>query len=248
MQWFRELLVGVCGPVRLSVSRLDLYGDFHGWTLTGDSRHDFICRAKTRHTYEGSGVFNGLIFGTRDSGSPLARIYDKTIESAKTGSAYWKDIWGESFNPDESVVRVEFELGRQVPREYGVSTPEDALDATGALWTAMTLDWQSHRTPSADQTRSRWPVSSQWESVSRARVGETDWGIARMYDGKRAGSLTRLLPGLVGYLASCGALTDSQNFAQMIPYLSEYLARYANDSGKALSDRTALKREEMRLL
>jgi hypothetical protein len=203
-----------------------------------------VCRAKTRHTYEEDGIFNGLIFGSRGSGSPLARIYDKTIESAKTGSAYWKTIWGERFAPDESVMRIEFELGRDVLREYGVNTPEEVLDATGALWSALTLKWLTHRIPGADQTKVRWPISPEWECARRARVGEDDWGIARMYDGKRLGSLFNLMPGLVGYLASFGALTNSTSFADLLPHLSDHLARFANDSGLTLGERIALKNQK----
>lgn len=244
VEWFRNVLEGACGPVRLAVSRLDLFADFQGWQLTGDSRHEFVCRAKTRHTYEEDGIFNGLIFGSRGSGSPLARIYDKTIESAKTGSAYWKTIWGERFAPDESVMRIEFELGRDVLREYGVNTPEEVLDATGALWSALTLKWLTHRIPGADQTKVRWPISPEWECARRARVGEDDWGIARMYDGKRLGSLFNLMPGLVGYLASFGALTNSTSFADLLPHLSDHLARFANDSGLTLGERIALKNQK----
>jgi hypothetical protein len=69
-----------------------------------------------------------------------------------------------------------------------------------------------------------------------------------MYDGKRAGSLLKLMPGLVGYLASFGALTNSQNFAEMVYRLSACLGRYATDSGKTLSERIAIRHEEMRLL
>ena len=226
---------------------MDLFADFQGWQLEGDSRHEFVCRAKTRHTYEEDGIFNGLIFASRDSGSPLARIYDKTIESAKTGSAYWKTIWGERFDPNQSVLRVEFELGREVLREYGVNTPEEALDATGALWSALTSRWLTHRIPGADQTKSRWPISPEWEDVRRAQVGEDDWGMARMYNGKRLGSLFNLLPGLVGYLASFGALTNSTSFADLIPHLSDFLAQYASDSGLTLDERITVKHKKLLL-
>lgn len=124
MDWYRQLLEEESGPVLLTVSRLDLFADFQGWALDGDSRHEFVTRVKNRHTYEEDGVFNGFIFGSRDSGSIVARIYDKTIESQKTGSAYWKIIWGDQFDPNEAVLRVEFELMQSALREFGINTPE----------------------------------------------------------------------------------------------------------------------------
>ncbi len=72
----------------LSVNRLDLFGDFQNWNLSGSSRHEFVCRAQSRHTYEDNGVFNGFIFGTRKSDTVLARIYDKTMNSSMCGSSF----------------------------------------------------------------------------------------------------------------------------------------------------------------
>lgn len=241
VEWYRELLEQACGPVLLTVSRLDLFADFQGWTLDGDSRHEFISRATKRSTYEESEIFNGLVFGSRDTGSILARIYNKTIESAKTGSAYWKTIWKERYNPAESVLRVEFELGRNARREYGLHTPEQALDAIGALWGSLTREWLTHRVPGPDHTKSRWPVSPQWQDVRRATVGEDDWGIARMYADKQSGSLFNLMPALVGYLARFGALTNSTSFADLLPHLGDRLVQFAKDSGTTLEARIAEK-------
>ena len=242
VDWCRQLLEQECGPVLLTVSRLDLFADFQGWTLEGNSRREFVTRAKNRHTYEEDDVFNGITFGSRDSGSILARIYDKTIETLKAGSAYWKTIWGERFQSDQSVIRVEFELGRNALREFGLNTPQETLDASGSLWASLTRDWLTHRVPNSDQTRSRWPISPEWESVSRARIGDDEWGIARMYGGKQEGSLFNLMPALAGYLARFGALTNSTSFADLLPHLSDQLARYAVDSKVTLAERIVQKR------
>lgn len=248
VEWFRNVLEDACGPVLLTVNRLDLFGDFQGWGIDGDSRHEFVCRAKSRHTYEEDGVFNGFTFGARKSGTVLARIYDKTIESTKSGSVYWKMIWGNDFDPNARVIRVEFELGRTGLREYGLNTPEEALDATGALWGSLTREWLTHRIPGADQTKSRWLISPAWESIRRARVGEDDWGIKRMYLGKRRGSIEKLTPGLVGYLASFGALAEASTLEQMLPALRDALTQDARNKGITLPERIAVRRREMGLL
>ena len=237
VEWFRELLEVAFGPVLLSVSRVDLFGDFQGWGLKGDHRQEFLSQARERNLHEDGEEFNGLQFGLRGSGTICARLYDKTIESAKTGSAYWKDIWGVAFDPEQPVLRVEFEIARAALRQFGLNTPDEVLDATGALWGYLTSKWLSHRVVSSDGTKSRWPVSKQWEAIRRARVGEDDWGIARMYDGKGRGLLNNLLPSLVGYLASFGALTKSSSFAEIVPTLSDCLAQFAQDTDRTLGDR-----------
>jgi hypothetical protein len=245
---FREVLEMECGPVLLLVSRLDLFADFQGWDLHGDQRREFVCRAVDLTTLEAAEEFNGLQFGKRGSGTISARLYDKTIESEKTGSGYWKTVWGETRDLEHPVLRVEFEISRGALREFNANTPEEVLNATGSLWSYLTSRWLSHRVPTSDETKSRWPVSREWECVQRAGIGEDDWGITRMYGGKRMGLFFNLLPGLVGYLASFGALTNSVSFADMIPHLSTFLTQYAGDTGQTLNERITDKRRKNLLL
>lgn len=247
VDWYRDFLNELCGPVLMTVSRLDLFADFQGWHLDGDARHEFVCRAKSRHTYEEDGVFNGLTFGTRASGSISARIYDKTIQSEKTGAGFWKMIWGDEYDPEASVLRVEFELGRNALREFGLRSPDETLDATGALWGYLTADWLTHRIPGPDQTKSRWSVSGQWESVRRARIREDDWGINRMYLGKRHGSVENLMPGLVGYLASFGAFAEAYSLQDMLPQLEAFVKQRERNTGISLAERIVVKRRELGL-
>ena len=53
--WVDRVAGELVGPVRWGVSRLDLFSDWQGWTLTGDDRRRFVCRATERKTYEQSG-------------------------------------------------------------------------------------------------------------------------------------------------------------------------------------------------
>ena len=145
------------------------------------------------------------------------------------------------------MLRVEFELSREALRQFGLSSPEQTLNATGSLWTSLTSEWLTHRVPSSDQTKSRWPVSPQWQVVRQASIAEDDWGIARMYGGKRNGSLFNLMPALVGYLASFGALTSSTSFSDLLPHLSDRLRQYASDTSTTLDERITLKRAKFGL-
>ena len=245
---FRDLIEPEVGPSKFSVSRVDLFADFQGWNLSGDDRNRFLCRARETATYEADQHLNGLQFAKRSSGTVSARLYDKTVEMQTTGSNYWLDIWGEHFDPEKSVLRVEFEVGRAALREFGLDGPESVLAATGSLWSYLTTKWLTYRSPTNDETKSRWPFAPEWEAVSRASVADGDFGIERMYEGKRRGKLMNLMPGLVGYLASFGALTDSPDFSRLVPVLGEHLHRYAQDSGVSLDWRIFLKQRELALL
>ena len=244
VEWTRSLLESVCGPVLLQVSRLDLFADFQGLSVSGDGRHEFVCRADVRHLFEHGEAFNGLQFGSRSSGTIFARIYDKTIESAKTGSAYWLDVWGERFDPELHVTRVEFELHREVLRQFGIATPEEVLGVTGSLWHYLTHDWLTHRDPAADETKSRWPISDQWRAVQRAGMSERAVGIARAYGAKQSGVLENLMPSLVGQLANFGALTNCDSSIDLIPTLERHLQDYSRSSGRAMASRIAEKRQK----
>lgn len=242
VEWARSLLESACGPVLFQVSRLDLFADFQGLAISGDQRHEFLCRADARHLFEMAESFNGLQFGSRNSGTIFARIYDKTIESTKTGTAYWKDVWGEHYDPDLHVTRVEFELHREVLRQFGMSTPEEVLGATGSLWHYLTHDWLTHRDPNEDETKSRWPISEDWRSVQRARIGHDAVGIKRAYEAKQSGVLENLMPSLVGHLANFGALTNCQSGIELIPTLERHLQHYARSSERSMTSRIAEKR------
>lgn len=216
VQWFRSILEAECGPVQLTTSRVDLHADFQGWALSGNDRGRFVCRAKDLATYEEGDAFNGLQFGKRGSQTVSARIYNKTVESAKRGTAYWRDIWGSDYIDGIPVLRVEFEIGRDALRQYGLDTPEDVLAATGALWVSLTGSWLSYRIPTSNGTKSRWPVAPEWEDVCRAMIVDGAFGIERMYAGKRRGELQNLADGLVGYLSSFAALTNCNSFDEVL--------------------------------
>jgi hypothetical protein len=242
--WFRELLQAECGPVRLAVSRIDLHADFQGWMLTADDRHKFVCRATCLTTYEAGTAFNGLQFGKRGSGTVSARIYDKTQESAKSGAAYWPEIWGSRYDPDRPVLRVELEIGRAALRQYRLDAPEEVLAATGALWVDLTTGWLSLRVPTNDQTRSRWPLAAEWEAVRRARISDGAFGIERTYGGKRRGELQNLAPMVVGFLANVAALAGSERLEEALPHISRLVHSYCRQTGVSFEDRVAEKSQD----
>ena len=244
VEWVRCLLESECGPLLLGVSRIDLFADFQGWTISGDDRHEFLCRADARNLFENAQEFNGLKIGKRESGTISARLYDKTIESTKSGTAYWKELWGDAYDPSLPVMRVEFELHREVLRQFGVSTPDEVLGATGSMWHYLTHEWLTHRIPTSDETKSRWPLSEPWQAVQRARIADGSIGIERAYGAKRAGLLANLMPSLVGQLANFGALTNSESLIDLIPNLERHLHLYSRTTGRSMMSRIVEKRQK----
>lgn len=137
----------------------------------------------------------------------------------RTGADYWPKIWGDRYDASRPVHRVEFELGRTGLREYGIDTPDDAIAAAGALWASLTETWLTCRSPTADETRSRWPLAPEWLAVQRASIRGNAAGIDRIRDGKRAGSLRRLMPRLVGDLTSFAVIVGAEKLSDTLSML-----------------------------
>jgi hypothetical protein len=235
--WYRAHLEGESGPVLLSVNRLDLFADFQVWTLTGDVRREFVSRSRSLITFEENEIFTGFNFGKRKTGTVNARLYDKSNRIEENGEHFWKMIWGEKFDPTKSVLRIEFEMAGAALREFGLTCPEDVLDAAGSLWTYLSNEWLTHRVPGLDGTKSRWAISSQWERVQRATIGEGSHGLNRMYLGKRRGGVAGIMSGLEGYLASFGAYAEASSLDDMLPHLKDALRQRERDTGISFGER-----------
>ncbi len=160
-----EVLAAELGHLRFWVNRVDLFADWQGWTLTLDDAHRFVCRADARRTYEVGGTLTGFEFGTRKTKTRLARLYDKTADVAAKDTGWWHEVWGVRYVHRSPVHRLEFEFGRQGLVEFDLNTPDQVLSAVGDLWAYATGEWLTYRSPTNDQTRSRWPLAPEWLQV-----------------------------------------------------------------------------------
>ena len=94
-----------------------------------------------------------------------------------------------------------------------------------------------------DQTKSRWPVDPNWTAVRRASIAWSDWGIYRLCHSQRAGELSHLMPGLVGYLSSFGALTNEEDLEAILDRLFIEADSWIDASGVPMANRVASKRK-----
>jgi len=233
--------------LRLWVNRVDLFADWQGWDLALDDAHRFVCRADARRTYEVAGTLTGFEFGSRTTKTFMARLYDKTADLAAKDSGWWLEVWGERYVPGRPVHRLEFEIGRQGLLEFDLNTPEQVMAAAGDLWAYATSDWLTYRSPTADKTRSRWPVAPEWLEVQRATLGHEAVGIERLRISRRAASVERLLPGLTGYLASLGALIGTRDIDDTVRAVGHHLHTYEIVSRTPFAERVERRRAELEL-
>lgn len=239
VEWFAQAFGEAIGPLRLSVSRIDLHCDVQGWHLDGEDRHRFLCRADSRVLYETNEEFTGFAFGNRKTNTITARVYDKTRQLGDD-LKFWPDQWGDRYDPSDKVLRVEFEVGRTALREFRLDGPRDVLASVGGLWASLTT-WLSFRNETSDGTRSRWPVADEWKAITHARVGADALGLDRAY-GNGTPDLERLCLQLSGYLSSVGALVDTEGIDDTCARLPALLRDVELRTGKSFSKRITDKR------
>jgi hypothetical protein len=245
IDWFRQAFEVECGPVLLTTSRIDLHSDWQGWALTGDDRRNFLCRSEARVTHERGDLLSGFQFGKRRTKTLSGRIYDKTMEIHRSGADYWEAIWGEQFDREMPVLRVEFEFGRQALAQFDIRSPEEAIDAAGALWSYASGEWLSLRTPTADATKSRWPEAPEWQRIRRARMADSALGMERVYDGRRDGTFRLLVPMLVGYLVRYAAVFGIDTVEETCGRLVEVVRGSCLSRGLSFEKRVMAKRREL---
>ena len=110
---------------------------------------------------------------------------------------------GEGHTPGAQVWRIEFEIGRAAAlADLELLRSDAVLAAAPSLWRYCTAEWLTLRSPTADSNRSRWPLDARWETVQSATLAHGGTELRFIRQRKRASSIRRLMPVLVGYLVA----------------------------------------------
>lgn len=245
VDWCRDTFTPILGHVEWQVSRIDLFMDVQGWDLAADDRRDFLCRASARRTWEDDNDLTGLGWGAGNA--VLARIYDKTRESAAKGTDWWPSVWADSFVAGERVVRIEFQLRRDALREFELSDPDQVLDSLRSLWDYLTGKWLSLRESTGDSNRSRRPIAEAWAQIQSAQLAGSPIGNELMRAGAKEGSLRLLLPALVGYATKAGAHLEAESGEELLDVLRRLFAKDARLRGITIEQRLAMQRRRLGL-
>lgn len=217
---FDQLLRPFVEGMVLSVARLDLFLDMEGMALCAADRGAFVCRADDAMTYETGHAVTGFSFGSRRTQRISARLYDKTAEMTIKGTDWWEAVWGERHTPGVPVWRIEFEIGRAALSALELYRPDAVLAAAPSLWRYCTTDWLTLRSRRGDANRSRWPLDSRWEAVQSATLAHGGTELCFIRERKRASSIHRLMPALVGYLVAFAMWADTTDLPNTLEALS----------------------------
>ncbi|MGO9014843.1 MAG: hypothetical protein ACLQF0_07670 [Dissulfurispiraceae bacterium] len=195
---------------REKVSRADITVDFQGQLKINIDDVVMRCRNNGEYyeAYRDGRRLTGYRFG---SAALQCRIYDKTVEIEKSGKLYLKEEWKkQGWDEETEVWRVEFQLRRDMLKEFQVETLQNLIDHAPDIWRYLTAEWLTVRQPSrTDKTRSRWELTKTWKIVVESFKGfGILTGIVR--ENIKDVTVDRLVPQLAGLCTSFAALTRKE--------------------------------------
>jgi len=195
------------------VSRVDLYLDFASdLNMEGWRRDAWVTRAKAVAQYAEDVDFTGWTIGA--GGVVMARLYQKFIESLKSGKEYLHGLWRlAGWDGQLPVWRMEFQFKREVLDQLGLDGLGSVLEHQGGLWSYATTEWLRLCCPNPDdQTRSRWTNHPLWLALSSVDWGTSGGPLLRSYTPTRAPSMAWLGTRCAASIASIGAVAGISDF------------------------------------
>lgn len=243
--WIRDRFAGVAHVGPELFARIDLYADFQGLWFLPEEVENFVTRATRDTSRRMGGQFTGFEFGGRSRGGIHARIYQKDAEIELKRGDYWRELWGHRYVPGDPVWRIEYELHRDVLREFGVTDLESVERLLAGLWSYATTKWLSLREPTGDQTRSRWPLDSRWAHVVAANHG---WGtvpLERVREIQRGRGLHEDLPYALGYLERIAAHQGTADLIDALEYVRQHGPNFLEAKGTDFEREARAKRIRM---
>ncbi len=184
-----------------SVSRVDLCVDFiTDYPLDVITESDWVTKAKEMHRHIVQRQFSGWSIGTRKKMS--ARLYDKTLEMKKNPRPYLEQLWKKSgWDGIQPVWRLEFELRRDLLREFGVISIESLNEHLAGLWQYTSRDWLRLAVPNPkDKTQSRWLTTDLWQTLQSTQwSGESELSRIPVQKGRPPSDKTLFVNGISAY-------------------------------------------------
>ena len=158
------------GPVKSEkISRLDLCVHTDELEFNVEDINNFSGRYKKETMYFQNRNVSGFVFGTFTNKTIMARIYNKALEvKTKKKKLWFFDIWQKNNMDIDSVWNVEFQLGRELFKEFGMESVMQVLEHIESLWDYCT-NWLTYRVN--DKTRkTNSDVTKVWETIQKSYI------------------------------------------------------------------------------
>ncbi len=165
-----DFIIGLGGNIeRMQVSRCDLCCDF---LIPGGLTLEFLREFKVSRSRAWKPYLTGdnleTFYVGGNGGELQCRIYNKAIEVSRDGSKSWfLNLWKIKELCD--VWRVEFQIRRDVLRQFCVDSFDDLVKKSGGIWTNLTTSWLSFRLQD-DPNPTRRTVHPWWQAVQEVAI------------------------------------------------------------------------------
>ncbi len=189
-----ELLKIYHGTIRKNtVSEVHICADFIGLeieTLGIEDPEKWITRAEKFNAYSDRRKFTGISLDQTEGDLGLAvetgiaigkgdislRIYDKVYEIKRNNSkrSLFASVWNKDEFDEQPVTRVEYQLRKNVLKQFRVKTLEELFLNINALWSYCTWDWSrycKHTFDRENRHQDRAIIHEWWMEVHNI-----DWG------------------------------------------------------------------------
>ncbi|RJS61756.1 replication initiation factor [Bacillus sp. PK3_68] len=196
------------------LSRIDICVDSDETPFNKEDMEHVVTKArgKAKH-FVNDEYYNGSEFSgfTMGRGDPLlARIYNKTLEVRSSQKFWFFDLWKEKFwKESKPVWRVEFQIRRKCLKEFGINSIDDFILRENNIWSYLTGEWLTLKTPRPDKNKTRWPLDSRWLVVQNADLNQRFSPAIRKK--VKVGNTEQLLDQIAGLLISVGTLNNHES-------------------------------------
>jgi hypothetical protein len=202
------------------VSRVEMYADFAGVSLTLEDMTKFVTSAGRRDIrLVKKDEVSGIRFG---NGSIVARVYDKTKEIKKHKKDYMYELW-DGVEKGETVWRVEFQLRRKMLKECSIESYDDFVSKSGSIWKYLTEEWLSQREADNANTTRR-STTAFWDKVQGVNSFKGKVS-GKVRETRRKASIAHLIKVIKGCITSIGALLSLEKSVVTLEWLLGWIIR-----------------------
>lgn len=193
------------------LSRVDFSFDYN-LPLMDFNEDSFISYSSKDSQHREDGRVQTFTLG---KGDIVLRVYDKVAEIKQQSDKVWFYLLWEQ---EENVWRIEWQVRKDVLRQFGIVTFDDLKSRKGDLLRYLVGEHDKLMIPSKDSNASRWPLHPLWKDLQQ-RIEELDHlGIDRIY-GQNAvmeERMIRMAIAVYGYLKRTAAIQCVQSNEEMM--------------------------------
>ncbi len=166
----------------------------------------------------------------------LVRIYNKTEQIKKKHIEWIASVWrnNETYKEGFPVWRIEVQIRREILRELGIETIDEALASLKGLWN-FGLTWLELRKPSSNKQKARWKIDKRWIELKENAYFEGK-PCERVRRAKRKADERRIVIMLGGYLTRLAAMYGDHSIKAAITRAGVEYGHYLNERGLDFRD------------